>query len=124
MKVKARAALGDEQKASLYAKRKADVESTFGNIKGNLSFTRFLLRGLEKVQTEFGIVAIAHNILKVAGIRLQNFSNTEKERIGKLKMFSLIRSFFWTFWTAPSLLSTRDILLKLLWHFIAFSKKI
>ena len=97
MKAKARAALGDEQKASLYAKRKAGVESTFGNIKGNLSFTRFLLRGLEKVQTEFGIVAIAHNILKVAGIRLQNFSNTEKERIGKLKMFSLIRSFFGLF---------------------------
>lgn len=93
MKAKARAALGDEQKASLYAKRKADVESVFGNIKSNLLFTRFLLRGLKKVQTEFGIVAIAHNILKVAGIRLQNFRNKEKERIGKLEMFPFIRSF-------------------------------
>ena len=41
----------------------------FGHIKGNRSFRRFLLRGLEKVHTEFGIVALAHNLLKVAGIR-------------------------------------------------------
>ncbi|WP_286922964.1 hypothetical protein [Lysinibacillus sp. UBA6686] len=27
------------------------------------------LRGLAKTQTEFGLVAIAHNLLKVAGIR-------------------------------------------------------
>ncbi|MED5053220.1 hypothetical protein P9850_15580, partial [Anoxybacillus rupiensis] len=27
------------------------------------------LRGLDKVHVEFGIVALAHNILKVAGIR-------------------------------------------------------
>src|SRR5690606_5496851 len=41
----------------------------FGHIKGNRCFRRFSLRGLEKVNVEFGIVAIAHNILKVAGIR-------------------------------------------------------
>jgi hypothetical protein len=35
------------------------------------------LRGLDKVHVEFGIVALAHNILKVAGIR-QLFS--EKNR--------------------------------------------
>lgn len=46
MKAKARAALDDEQKAALYAKRKVDVETVFGDIKGNRSFTRFLLRGL------------------------------------------------------------------------------
>lgn len=67
MKAKAKAALDDEQKATLYGKRKVDVESAFGNIKGNLWFTRFLLRGIEKVETEFGIVAMAHNFLKLAG---------------------------------------------------------
>ncbi|AIM16345.1 hypothetical protein HW35_08765 [Bacillus sp. X1(2014)] len=81
-----------------------DVESAFGNIKGNLSFNRFLLRGLEKVQTEFGIVAMAHNLLKLAGFRLANFRNKEKERIGKPNTISFIRSFFGTFWTAPTLL--------------------
>jgi len=83
MKAKARAALDDEQKAALYAKRKVDVETVFGDIKGNRSFTRFLLRGLAKTQTEFGLVAIAHNLLKVAGIRLATFSQKEKVRCGK-----------------------------------------
>ena len=69
MKVKAKAALECETKSRIYAQRKIDVESVFGHIKGNRSFRRFLLRGLEKVHTEFGIVALAHNLLKVAGIR-------------------------------------------------------
>ena len=69
MKAKAKAALEDESKTQIYAQRKIDVESVFGHIKGNRSFRRFYLRGLEKVHTEFGIVALAHNFLKVAGIR-------------------------------------------------------
>ncbi|MFD1205703.1 hypothetical protein ACFQ38_11390 [Sporosarcina contaminans] len=31
----------------------------FGHIKGNRSFRKFSLRGIEKVHTEFGIVALA-----------------------------------------------------------------
>lgn len=69
MKAKAKAALECETKSRIYAQRKIDVESVFGHIKGNRSFRRLLLRGLEKVHTEFGIVALAHNLLKVAGIR-------------------------------------------------------
>lgn len=56
MKAKTRVAFEDETLAVLYAQRKTDVESVFGNLKGNLSFTRFLLRGLTKIQTEFGLV--------------------------------------------------------------------
>ncbi|WP_408021938.1 transposase [Siminovitchia thermophila] len=41
----------------------------FGHIKCNRSFRRFSLRSLEKVHLEFGFVALAHNFLKVAGIR-------------------------------------------------------
>ena len=70
MKGKAKTALEDETLAALYAQRKTDVESAFGNLKGNLSFTRFLLRGLQKVRTEFGLVAMAHNLRKLAGHRL------------------------------------------------------
>lgn len=69
MKAKAKTALECEENAAIYARRKIEVESVFGHIKGNRSFRRFLLRGLEKVHTEFGIVALAHNLLKVAGIR-------------------------------------------------------
>ena len=72
MKGKAKIALEDETLAALYAQRKTDVESVFGNLKGNLAFTRFLLRGLTKVRTEFGLVAMAHNLRKLAGHRLAN----------------------------------------------------
>ncbi|WP_369815485.1 hypothetical protein [Anoxybacillus sp. P3H1B] len=58
MKSKTKVALNDEQKADLYAKSKVKIEDAFGNIKGNLSFTRFLFGRLEKVQTGFRIVAI------------------------------------------------------------------
>lgn len=46
--------------------RPADVEQAFGNLKWNKKFKRFLLRGLEKVEIEFGLVAMAHNINKYA----------------------------------------------------------
>ncbi|RKJ30695.1 hypothetical protein D7X33_41180, partial [Butyricicoccus sp. 1XD8-22] len=69
MKAKAKAALECEENAEIYSRRKTEVESVFGHIKGNRSFRRFSLRGLEKVHVEFGIVALAHNFLKVAGIR-------------------------------------------------------
>src|SRR5690606_24035083 len=69
MKARAKTALACETNATIYARRKIEVESVFGHIKGNRSFRRFSLRGLNKVHVEFGIVALAHNILKVAGIR-------------------------------------------------------
>ena len=78
MKAKAKAALECEEKAAIYARRKVEVESVFGHIKGNRSFRRFSLRGLDKVHVEFGIVALAHNILKVAGIRQLLSEKTRK----------------------------------------------
>ncbi|MFV0500542.1 MAG: transposase, partial [Bacteroidales bacterium] len=39
-------------------------EQTFGNLKQNKNFRRFSLRGLKKVEVEFGLLAIAHNISK------------------------------------------------------------
>ncbi|WP_261308762.1 transposase, partial [Aeribacillus pallidus] len=59
---------------------KVEAESVFGHIKGNRSFRRFSLRGLDKVHVEFGIVALAHNILKVAGIR-QLLSDKNRKNI-------------------------------------------
>ncbi|WP_442857389.1 IS1182 family transposase [Bacillus sp. FJAT-42315] len=69
MKAKAKTALECEENATIYARRKVEVESAFGHVKGNRSFRRFSLRGIDKVHAEFGIVALAHNLLKVAGIR-------------------------------------------------------
>ena len=46
-------------------------------------------------ETEIGIAATSHNLLKAIGFLLQHFNSIKwkKERIGTPKMFSLIRSF-------------------------------
>lgn len=50
----------------LRAARSVEVETVFGHIKQNMGFRRFHLRGRAKVQTEWGLVSIAHNLKKVA----------------------------------------------------------
>ena len=45
-------------------KRTADVEPVFGHIKSNRNFKRFTHKGIEKVELEFGLHALAHNIRK------------------------------------------------------------
>ncbi len=47
------------------SKRPVEPEAVFGQIKANRHFRRFLLRGLDKVTVEFGLVAIAHNLMKL-----------------------------------------------------------
>jgi hypothetical protein len=45
-------------------RRCVEIESVFGNIKQNHHFKRFMLRGIDKVSIETGLIAIAHNIRK------------------------------------------------------------
>lgn len=47
-------------------KRPVDVEPVFGILKQNKGFRRFLLKGLDKVSIEFGLLALAHNLKKLA----------------------------------------------------------
>lgn len=49
----------------IYAMRKAIVEPVFGQIKQARGFRQFLLRGLEKVQREWALVCLTHNVLKL-----------------------------------------------------------
>jgi hypothetical protein len=51
---------------AIYARRRELVEPVFGNLKFNLGFTRFSLRGLAKVRGEFLLLCIAHNLKKLA----------------------------------------------------------
>ncbi len=104
LKAKAKNALEDDEKSAIYARRKVEVESVFGHIKGNRSFRRFSLRGLDKVHTEFGIVALAHNLLKVAGIRLAPFLEKNKRKNGEREnVYFLVHHFYFrAYWTAPS----------------------
>lgn len=55
-----------EQGVALRKKRSIEPETVFGDIKHNRSFRRFSLRGLKKVEAEWGIISIAHNIRKLA----------------------------------------------------------
>jgi transposase len=50
---------------AVYATRKTIVEPVFGQIKQAQGFRQFLLRGLKKVQGEWALVCMAHNVLKV-----------------------------------------------------------
>jgi transposase len=58
---------------AVYALRKAIVEPVFGQIKGGRSFRRFSFRGFAKVQAEWLLICLTHNLLKLfrAGWRPQ-----------------------------------------------------
>ena len=50
---------------TVYALRKTLVEPVFGQIKGARGLDRFRLRGLEKVNEEWALMATTHNLLKL-----------------------------------------------------------
>jgi len=58
-------------------KRCADVEPIFANWKQNKHFRRFSLRGKDKVTIEIGLIALAHNLQKLAA--MQNGSTNRKK---------------------------------------------
>jgi hypothetical protein len=57
--------LRTEAGRACYAKRKQIVEPVFGQIKHGRGFRQFLLRGLKKVQGEWKLVCLTHNLLKI-----------------------------------------------------------
>jgi len=54
---------------AIYRRRKAIVEPVLGHIKAARGFDRFRLRGLQKVQGEWTLVTLAHNICRLFGAR-------------------------------------------------------
>ena len=61
--------LARESGAALMKRRGIEAERVFGHIKEDRRFRRFLLRGLEKVKTEWGPLTIAHNLLKQTALQ-------------------------------------------------------
>jgi hypothetical protein len=53
-----------------YALRKQTVEPVFGIIKSALGFTRFHLRGIAKVTSEWTLIALAYNCRRLHRLRL------------------------------------------------------
>jgi transposase len=66
MRAQAKDLLLSEQGTALRKQRSIDVETVFGRFKQDWGFRRFLLRGLEKVKTEWGLLCIAHKFAKLA----------------------------------------------------------
>ena len=66
LKEQTRQLLTSEKGVKLRSRRGWDVESVFGHIKYNRNFSRFMLRGLQKVRIELGLLSLAHNFIKLA----------------------------------------------------------
>lgn len=49
----------------IYSRRMSSVEPIHGDMQKNRGFIQFVLRGLEKVNIEYNLLAIAHNIRKI-----------------------------------------------------------
>lgn len=64
-KAQAKEKLTSEKGIEFRKKRSIEVESVFGDLKYNMKHERFILRSLEKVYVEYGLLAIAHNLRKV-----------------------------------------------------------
>ena len=56
--------LNSERGIKLRKQRAHDVETVFAQIKNNKGFRRYSLRGIDKVEIETGLLAIAHNLKK------------------------------------------------------------
>lgn len=66
LREQAKRRLKSEEGLKKRSRRPIEPETVFGNIKHNKNFKRLTLRGLKNVQTELGIIAIAHNLSKIS----------------------------------------------------------
>ncbi|WP_418602301.1 transposase [Mycolicibacterium sp. SCSIO 43805] len=57
--------LAQPDNAALYRKRSVSIEPVFGNIKANLGFRKFALRGHAGVHSEWRLICTVHNLLKL-----------------------------------------------------------
>jgi len=69
-----------EEAKKIYNKRQVIVEPPIGNIKQNLGFREFCLRGLNNVKLELNLVSITHNLKKIWVAR-GKISHEEKELV-------------------------------------------
>ncbi|MCL2068015.1 MAG: transposase [Treponema sp.] len=70
LKKKACRTLEDERYVELRKQRSVEVETVFGQIKGNQGYRRFLLRGMAKVSTEWGLLSLGYNLKQLYRLNL------------------------------------------------------
>jgi len=76
--------LDSEDGKKIYQRRMSTVEPLHGDMQKNRGFTQFVLRGLEKVNIEYNLLAIAHNIRKI----ILHGANALKKLLGKAQIIA------------------------------------
>jgi hypothetical protein len=71
LKRKARETLNDERYVPLRKRRSVEVETVFGQVKGNQGYRRFLPRETAKVSTEWGLLVLGCNMKRMHRINHQ-----------------------------------------------------
>ena len=93
-----RTKLSDEKTGEIYGQRKIDVEPAFGFLKANLCFSRFSVRGKEKVKNELGFALMAVNLRKYTALDDKTAPEDRRTRQKKFQAyFLLLGTFFLTF---------------------------
>jgi len=85
LKAKARRLLNSEEGLHHRSQRPAEVESAFGNLKRNMGFTRFMLRGMDRVAIETGLLATAMNLKKLATAMAEKARKATNEVLHRLR---------------------------------------
>ena len=85
LKQKAKELLFSEKGLIHRSKRPVEVEAVFGQLKSNNKFTRFTMRGKDKVELEFLMMALGHNLRKMVAFI---FYKTDSLKV-KLAQFTL-----------------------------------
>lgn len=75
------------------SRRPIEPEAVFGHIKADHMFRRFRLRSLPKVNIEFGLIAIAHNIRKITSMIL--FDKRSDDDPGKNHKSNVVKCRIW-----------------------------
>lgn len=88
----ARNRLMSEEGKKLRSRRAIEPEAVFGQLKSNNKFNRFKLRGLLKVEIEFGLAGIAHNLRKLSNLLSRNPKNEYYEQF-----WVLYQQFIWLY---------------------------
>lgn len=78
----------------LRKQRNIEPETVFGDIKWNLNYSRFRLRGKEKVNIEMGLLSIAHNVKKIYQVGVSRKANASVETIEFNKQQSTFDRFY------------------------------
>ena len=86
-KTQVRDRLLSEEGIRLRKNRAIEPEAVFGQTKSNNAFNRFRLRGLAKINVEFGLAAIGHNLRKMVAK-----ASSGKKTLNSYSQAGLIRS--------------------------------